>query len=93
VTARSKFSAKGRARASARTHVASGCALRACASRPDVASVPLRTAATLATRIGITVEWLLVTVGIASLLLAGWQPRRAPAGWRPRLWRKIKYGG
>lgn len=48
-----------------------------------VASVPLRTAATLATRIGAAVEWLLVSVGVASLLLVGWQRRRAAAGQRP----------
>lgn len=44
-----------------------------------VASVPLRTAATLATRIGAAVEWLVVSVGVASLLLVGWQRRRRAA--------------
>jgi apolipoprotein N-acyltransferase len=48
-----------------------------------VASVPLRTTTTLATRIGATVEWLLVAVGAVSLLLVGWQRRRAAAGQRP----------
>jgi len=52
---------------------------------PDalVASVPLRTTVTLATRLGAAVEWLLVIVGVASLLLVGWQRRRVTAGQRP----------
>lgn len=48
-----------------------------------VANVPLRTTTTLATRIGAAVEWLLVTVGVSSVLLVVLQRRRAAAGKRP----------
>ena len=41
LTARSKASAKGRAWTSARTHSASGCAPRACASMPVLKSTPM----------------------------------------------------
>jgi len=42
-----------------------------------VANVPLRHTTTLATRIGAAFEWLLVCVGVGSLLLAAWQRPRA----------------
>lgn len=47
-----------------------------------VDEVPLRETTTLATRIGAAVEWLLVIVGVCSVLLVGWQRRRAATGQR-----------
>ena len=42
-----------------------------------VADVPLRTTTTLATRLGAAPEWLLVTIGVAALLLAVLRSRRS----------------
>ena len=41
-----------------------------------VADVPLRTATTLATRLGAAPEWLLVTIGVAALLVVVLRSRR-----------------
>ena len=44
-----------------------------------VADVPLRTTATLATRLGAAPEWLLVAIGVAALLMVGLGGRRRGA--------------
>jgi apolipoprotein N-acyltransferase len=49
-----------------------------------VAQVPLRTTATLASRLGAAAEWLLVAIGAAGLLLVALRHRRGPSGPRTR---------